>query len=303
MKAVRVNQWGQPVQVEEIPQPTPQRDEVLVRVRAASLNPVDVYSVAGMLQAMQQLPFIPGTDFAGEVVAAGSEVKHVKPGDAVYGMIPLRGGAFAEYAAPKGNEVAQKPESLDYVQASAVPLTALAAWQTLIDSAQVKSGERVLIHGAAGSVGSFAVQLAKDRGAYVIASDLPGREAFLQGLGADEIINAQTQRFEDAVGKVDVVLNYASPDLLERSYSVLKPGGRYATTVGQPEQEQAERLGIRSTGIVTQPTIDHLTQLARLIDAGKLKVFIERTYPLEEAQAALEYRQTGTAKGKVVLTL
>ncbi len=303
MKAVRVNQWGQPVQVEEIPQPTPQRDEVLVRVRAASLNPVDVYSVAGMLQAMQQLPFIPGTDFAGEVVAVGSEVKHVKPGDAVYGMIPLRGGVFAEYAAPKGNEVAQKPESLDYVQASAVPLTALAAWQTLIDSAQVKSGERVLIHGAAGSVGSFAVQLAKDRGAYVIASDLPGREALLQELGADEIINAQTQRFEDAVGKVDVVLNYASPDLLERSYSVLKPGGRYATTVGQPDQEQAERLGIRSTGIVTQPTIDHLTQLARLIDAGKLKVFIERTYPLEEAQAALEYRQTGTAKGKVVLTL
>ena len=303
MKAVRVNQWGQPVQVEEIPQPTPQRDEVLVRVRAASLNPVDVYSVAGMLQAMQQLPFIPGTDFAGEVVAVGSEVKHVKPGDAVYGMIPLRGGVFAEYAAPKGNEVAQKPESLDYVQASAVPLTALAAWQTLIDSAQVKSGERVLIHGAAGSVGSFAVQLAKDRGAYVIASDLPGREALLQGLGADEIINAQTQRFEDAVGKVDVVLNYASPDLLERSYSVLKPGGRYATTVGQPDQEQAERLGIRSTGIVTQPTIDNLTQLARLIDAGKLKVFIERTYPLEEAQAALEYRQTGTAKGKVVLTL
>jgi NADPH:quinone reductase-like Zn-dependent oxidoreductase len=303
MKAVRVNQWGQPVQVEDIPQPTPGKDEVLVRVHAASLNPVDSFSIAGYLQAMQQLPLTPGTDFAGEVVSTGADVTHVKPGDAVYGMIPFRGGTFAEYAAPKGPEVALKPQSLTYEQAAAVPLTALAAWQTLADAAQVQRGDRVLILGAGGAVGSFAVQLAKGRGAYVIASDLPGKEDFLKEIGADEIINAQTQKFEDIVGTVDVVLNYANADLLEQSYSVLKPGGRYATTMGQPPQEQAERLGIRSFGIITAPTVDHLTQLARLIDAGALRVFIHRTFMIDEAQAALEYRQTGTAPGKVVLTI
>jgi NADPH:quinone reductase-like Zn-dependent oxidoreductase len=138
---------------------------------------------------------------------------------------------------------------------------------------------------------------------YVLASDMPGKAAYLQGLNADEIINAQTQRFEDVVGKVDIVLNYASADLLERSYRVLKTGGRYATTYGQPPQEEAERQGIRSLGVFTQPTVDQLTQLARLFDSGKLRVFVERTFPIGEAQAALEYRQTGTTSGKVVLTI
>jgi NADPH:quinone reductase-like Zn-dependent oxidoreductase len=182
-------------------------------------------------------------------------------------------------------------------------LSALAAWQTLFDLAQLQSGERVLIHGAGGSVGSYAVQLAKDKGAYVIGSDIPGKAAFLQQLGVDQIINAQTQQFEDVVSDVDVVLNYASPDLLERSYNVLKAGGRYATTFEQPPQEEAERRGIRAFGVFTQPTVDHLTALAQAIDAGKLNVFVNRTFPVGEAQAALEYRQMGTTPGKIVLTV
>ncbi len=303
MKAVRVNQWGQPVQLEDVPQPTPSSDEVLVRVRAASINPVDSFIAAGYLQSMLAAPMTLGTDYAGEVVAVGADVKHVKPGDAVYGMIPMRGGAFAEYAAPKAHEVAHKPQSLDYVQAAAVPLSALAAWQTLFDLAQLQSGERVLIHGAGGGVGNYAVQLAKDKGAYVIGCDIPEKAAFLQQLGVDQIINAQTQRFEDVVSDVDVVLNYASPDLLERSYHVLKPGGRYATTFEQPPQEEAERRGIRAFGVFTQPTVDHLTSLAQVIDAGKLNVFVNRTFPVHEAQAAFEYRQTGTTPGKIVLTV
>jgi NADPH:quinone reductase-like Zn-dependent oxidoreductase len=183
MKAIRIHQWGQPVQVEDIPQPTPQNDEVLVRIHAASLNPVDSFAVAGAMQAILSLPYIPGTDLAGEVVVVGAEVSHVKPGDAVYGMIAFRGGAFAEYAAVKGPEVTRKPQSLDYIQAAAVPLPALAAWQTLVELAQVQAKERVLIHGAGGSVGSFALQMARDHGAYIIASDLPSRQAFLQELG------------------------------------------------------------------------------------------------------------------------
>jgi NADPH:quinone reductase-like Zn-dependent oxidoreductase len=303
MKAVRINQWGQPVQLEDVPQPTPNSDEVLVRVHAASINPVDSFVAAGYLQSMLSVPLTPGTDFAGEVVSVGADVQHVKAGDAVYGMIPIRGGAFAEYAAPKAHEVALKPQSLDYVQAAAVPLAALAAWQTLFDLAQLQSGERVLIHGAGGAVGSYAVQLAKDKGAYAIGSDIPEKAGFLQQLGVDQIINAQTQRFEDVVSDVDVVLNYASADLLERSYNVLKPGGRYATTFEQPPQEEAERRGIRAYGVFTQPTVDHLTALAQVIDAGKVNVFVNRTFPVGEAQAALEYRQTGTTPGKIVLTL
>ena len=140
MKAARLNQWGQPYQIEDVPQPTPSNDEVLVRVHAASINPVDSAVAAGYLQAMINVPLTAGTDFAGEVVSVGSDVSHVKPGDAVYGMIPVRGGAFAEYVAPKAHEVAHKPQSLNYVQAAAVPLAALAAWQTLFELAQVIQG-------------------------------------------------------------------------------------------------------------------------------------------------------------------
>ena len=303
MKAVRINQWGQPAQVEDIPQPKAGQDEVLVRVYATSINPVDLFSVAGYLRATQQLPLTPGTDFSGEVVAVGADVTHVKPGDAVFGMIPIRGGAFAEYAAVKGHEVALKPQSLNYIQAAVVPLVSLAAWQTIIDFAQIQKGERVLIHGAGGSVGSVAVQLAKDKGAYIIANDLPEKKEILRAFAVDEIIDAQTQRFEDVVGKVDVVLNYAKADLLERSYSVLKSGGRYATTFEQPPQEEAERRGIRSFGVFTQPTVEHLTQMAGLIDAGKIRFFVHRTFSIDEVQAALEYRQLGSEPGKVVITI
>jgi NADPH:quinone reductase-like Zn-dependent oxidoreductase len=230
-------------------------------------------------------------------------VTHVKAGDAVYGMIPIRGGAFAEYATPKGHELALKPQSLDYEQAAAVPLASLAAWQTLIDFAKVQDGERVLILGAAGNVGSVAVQLAKQNGAYVIACDLAGRENFLLELGADELIDAGTQKFEEQVKDIDIVLNYASADLLERAYSVIKSGGRYATTFGQPDPVEAELHGIRSFGVFTQPTVEHLTRLANMIDANKLKVFVQNTFPLDATQAALNYRLPAGQAGKVVLTV
>jgi NADPH:quinone reductase-like Zn-dependent oxidoreductase len=303
MKAGRINQWGQPYQIEDIPQPTPGNDEALVRVHAASLNPVDSGVAAGYLQSMLSVPMTPGTDFAGEVVAVGADVTHVKPGDAVFGMIPIRGGAFAEYATAKGNEVSLKPTSLDYIQAAALPLASLAAWQCVVDLAQLQAGEQVLIHGAGGSVGSFAVQLAKDKGAYVIVSDVAAKKGFLQELGAHQIIDAQAERFEEVIEPVDVVLNFATDDLVQRSYSVLKPGGRYVTTLQQPSQEEAERLGIRSMAVFTQPTPAHLAQIASLIDAGKLKVFVSDVFPLQEAQAALERRQTATTPGKVVISV
>jgi NADPH:quinone reductase-like Zn-dependent oxidoreductase len=302
MKAVRVNQWGQPLSVDDVAQPAPGKDEVLVRVHAASINPVDVYAAGSYLKDVQQLPLTVGTDFAGEVVAAGADVTHVKPGDEVYGLIPMRGGAFAEYAVAKGSEVARKPRSVNYEQAAAVPLAALSAYQTLVEFAQVKPGDRVLIHGAAGAVGSFAVQMAKAKGAYVIAHANPGKEDYLKQLGADEIINAQAQKFEDA-GPVDIVLNFANNDVQDRSYDVLKPGGRYATVVGQPDAAETERRGIRGQGIMTQANVDHLAELAKKIDAGELKVLVKRTFPLAQAAQALEFQTTDKAPGKIVLVI
>lgn len=293
---------GPTFHLEDMPQPIPDTDEVLVRVHAASVNPIDGIIAAGHMQSMYALPMTLGTDFAGEVVATGSEIKHVQPGDAVYGMSLAR-GTFAQYAVVKAPGVAAKPQSLDDVQMAAVPLTGLSAWQTLFTLAQLKRGERLLIHGAAGGIGIFAVQLAKAQGAFVSCSDLPDKAAFLREPGVDQVIDAQGQRFEDVVDQVDVVLDLFGRDLVERSFRVLKRGGRYVTTAAQPSQEDAERHGIQAYSTFTQPTVEELTKLAEQIDAGKLKVYVSRTFPLEEVQAALALKPPGDTPGKVVVTV
>jgi NADPH:quinone reductase-like Zn-dependent oxidoreductase len=304
MKAVRVNEWGKPVQVEDIPQPIPNNDEVLVRVHAASINPFDTAVIAGYMSFMATPPLTLGTDFAGEVVAVGADITHVGPGDAVYGLVVLRSGTFAEYTTAKAHEITHKPKSLDYIRAAALPLPSMAAWQSLFDLAQLQSGERVLIHGVAGNVGSLAVQLAKDKGAYVYGTDIPEKATFIQGLGIDRFINPQDERFEDIVENVNIVLDYVGGDFLERSYTVLKPGGRYVTSLlMETPQEEAHRRGIRSLGLASQPRADLLAQVAERIDAGKLKVFVNRTFPLDEVEAAMEYRLKTTEPGKVVLTI
>lgn len=304
MKAVRVNAWQQPLQIEDIPQPTPQNDEVLVRVHAASLNPFDSAVLAGYMSFMVTPPITLGTDFAGEVVAVGADIQHVAPRDAVYGLVPLHSGTFAEFTIAKAHELAHKPRSLDYIHASALPLPSMAAWQTLFDKAQLQPGERVLIHGASGTVGSLAVQLAKNLGAYVYGTDIPEKASFIQGLGIDRFINVKTERFEDIVTDVNIVLDYVGGEYLERSYNVLKPGGRYVTslTMDTP-QDEAERRGIRSFGLASQPRADELAKVAELVDAGKLKVFVNRTFPLADAAAAMDFRLKTTAPGKIVLTI
>lgn len=302
MKAARVNEWGQPVQIEEIPQPSPANDEVLVRVRAASVNPVDGAVAAGYLQTMFSTPLTLGSDFAGEVVAAGTEVQHVKVGDVVYGLSGIH-DAFAEYAAVKASSVAPKPRSLDAVHAAATPLVGLSAWQALFNLAQLQSGERILILGAGGAVGSFAVQLAKGKGAYVIGYAKKNKAEFVKQLGADEFVDAGSQAFEEVVGKVDVVLDTIGGDFIERSYSVLKPGGRFVTVVGMPPEGAGKDRGITALGLFTQPSVEDLANLAAEIDAGRLKVFVHRTFPLEETQTALYYKPQDGAPGKIVITV
>ena len=302
MKAARINLWQEPVQIEELPQPKPAADEVLVKVHAASVNPIDRLINAGYLKDMVSVPLTPGTDFSGEVAAAGAEAGSFKPGDAVYGAT-LGRGTFAEYVLVKASSLALKPRSLDDIQAAAVPLTGLTAWQTLFNIAKLQKGERLLIHGAGGGVGSFAVQLAKDKGAFVIGHDLPAKADFIKKLGADEFISASGQPFEELAGKVDVVLDLVGGELVERSFKVLKPGGRFVTTIGQLAPDAGKEEGIIVSGTFTQPNSEELSKLAELIDAGKLKVSVSRTFPLEEAQSALDYIPKDGTQGKVVITL
>jgi NADPH:quinone reductase-like Zn-dependent oxidoreductase len=304
MKAVRVNEYGKPVQLEDVPQPTPAADEVLVRVHAASINPLDAAVMAGYVSFMTSTPMTLGVDFSGVAVEVGKDITHVKPGDEVFGVTPFRSGTFSEYASPKANEVALKPKSLDHIHASTIPLPAMAAWQSLFEHGAFKSGERVLIHGVAGNVGGLAAQFAKSKGAYVYGTDISEKAEHAAGLGIDRFIDVKSERFEDVVENVDVVLDFIGGEYIERSYSILKPGGRFVTALAmQTPQEEPEKRGFRSVGLGAQPRADLLAQVADLIDAGKLKVFVNRTFPLEEAQAALEYRYMTKLPGKVVLTV
>ena len=304
MKAVRVNEWGKPVQLEDVPQPTPAADEVLVRVHAASINPLDAAVMAGYVSFMTSTPMTLGVDFSGVAVEVGKDVTHVKPGDEVFGVTPFRSGTFSEYASPKANEVALKPKSLDHIHASTVPLPAMASWQSLFEQGAFKSGERVLIHGVAGNVGGLAAQLAKNKGAYVYGTDIPEKAAHAAGLGIDRFIDVKSERFEDVVENVDVVLDFIGGEYIERSYSVLKPGGRFVTALAmQTPQEEPEKRGFRSVGLGAQPRADLLAQVADLIDAGKLKVFVNRTFPLADVNTAMAHRMQTKEPGKVVLTI
>ncbi len=303
MKAARLNEWGKGLALEDIPQPEPNDDEILVRVHAASINPFDAAVQAGYLQSMAKTPMTLGSDFAGEVVAVGSNIKHLKPGDDVYGLSPLGTGAFAEFTTAKAHEVAHKPKSLDFVTSAAVPLPSMAAWKSLFEILQVKGGERLLIIGAAGNVGSLAVQLAKGEGLFVYGVDIPEKADHIRKLGVDQFISNQ-ERFEDVVKDVDAVLDLVGGETMERAYSVLKPGGRYVTSLLEnTPQEEPQRLGIKSMGLAAWPNADILVKIAEKIDSGKIQVFVNRTFPLEEVNAAMGYRMETKAPGKVVLTV
>lgn len=301
MKAVRLNAWNTPLQIEDLPRPEPGEDEVLVKVHASSVNRADQASLTGIMASVMSAPRTVGVDFAGEVVATGRQVQHVKPGDAVYGFILMRGGAYAEYAVPKSHEVALKPTSLDFEHAAAVPLVGLTAWKGLFEKAQLKSGERVLIHGAGGMVGMFAVQLAKNAGAYVIASELGRNEDFVRKLGVDEFINSEKQDFLQAAREVDVVFDLVWGDQAESFLNAMKPGSRYVSSIVQLSEDAGKSQGVKAMGMpgmLTQPNVEDLNALAREIDAGKVKVYVTKVFPLEQAAEALAY---DPGNGKVVL--
>jgi len=306
MRAIVVHQYGGPevLKLEEIPQPEAKEDEILVRVIAAGVNPVDA---AARSQKFGQflhikLPAIPGYDIAGIVEKAGAKITKFKPGDPVYAYIALdKGGGYAQYAVATEKEAAAKPQSLTYVEAAAVPLVAETAWQALIDTARLSAGQTVLIHGGSGGVGSFAIQIAKARGAKVMATASTANQDLLKQLGADVAIDYTKQKFEDVAKDVDVVLDSVGKDTLARSYGVVKKGGFIVSIVGRPDPTQLEKHGIHGASISVEPNSSELAEIGRLSDEKKIKVIVSQTFPVAEAAKAQEQIATHHTRGKIVL--
>ena len=306
MKAVRIHMYGGPevVKYEEAPRPKPAAGEVLIRVYAAGVNPVDWKIREGYFKGRvhHSLPLILGWDLSGVVEATGPGVARLKNGEEVYSRPDIaRDGADAEYIVVRETEAALKPKSIDHIHAAAIPLAALTAWQSLFDAGGLSTGQKVLIHAAAGGVGSFAVQLAKWKGAHVIGTASKRNQDFVKNLGADETIDYQTTRFEEVVHEVDVVFDTIGGETQKRSWKVLKKGGILISIVGAPSAKEATAHGVRQASVFVQPSAAQLTELAKLVDSGKLKPVVETVLPLSEARRAHELSQTGHTRGKIVL--
>lgn len=305
MKAVRVHEYGSAdvLTLEEAPRPQPPgTGELLVRVRASSVNPADWKTRAGYFKQWMPLtlPFVLGRDVSGVVEAIGPGVSRFKKGDEVYGVVS---GAYAEYAVAKEAEVAHKPRSIDHTRAAVIPLAALTAWQALFDKARLAAGQRVLIHGAAGGVGSFAVQLAKWSGATVIATASARNQALLRQLGVDEPIDYEKTRFSDVTRNVDVVIDTIGGDTQQRSLSVLRRGGILVSVAAPPSAGEAAKFGVRAEFLATQPSSSHLTEIAKLVDSGRVKPIVESVLPLSEVRRAHQMSESGHTRGKIALTV
>ncbi|MFJ9575469.1 NADP-dependent oxidoreductase [Streptomyces sp. NPDC101191] len=306
MRAVVVEQWGGPENLveREVERPEPGLNEVLVRVHAAGVNPVDWKTRAGgALIEWGELPAV-GWDVSGTVEAVGPGVGIFRPGDEVFGMplFPRQAGGYAEYVVAPARHLARKPASLSHVEAAALPLAALTAWQALVDAADVRPGERVLVHAAAGGVGHFAVQIAKARGAYVIGTASAAKHDLVRELGADEVVDYREERFEDVVSDVDVVLDGLGGETAVRSLKVLRPGGRLVTLPG-PDDVPAAHDGVRALWVLVEPDHLGLREIAALVDRGALRPVVETVVPLAEAAKAHEIGERGRTTGKIVLSV
>ena len=306
MKAVRIHSYGEPdvLVYEEAPMPEPGDDEVLIRVHATSVNPFDWKVRRGYLTGWMNhtLPLILGWDVSGVIEAVGAQVSNLSSGDEVYGMADAtRNGAYAEYIVVRTSHIARKPQSLDHLHAAAVPQAALAAWQTLFNVGGLSAGQRVLIHAAAGGVGHFAVQFAKQRGAYVIGTASGRNLDFVRELGADEVIDYTTTAFEDVVHDVDVVLDTIGGDTQQRSWQTLKPGGILVSIVQPPSAEEAAKHGARLAFIGASSSVDDLNEIAKLIDSGKVKPTVSTVLPLHEVKDGHTLSEGLHTRGKIVM--
>ena len=306
MKAIRIHSLGNPdvLKLEETPRPEPGDNEILIHVKAASVNPVDYKIRSGEFKKGEiELPTTLGRDVAGVVESVGRNITNLKPGQEVYAFLGAKSGGYAEYAIAEQNEVSPKPDRLDFVEAAAVPLAAETAWQALFDHGELKQGERVLIHGAGGGVGHFAVQFAKAKGATVIATASKEDVNFVSELGADRVIDHKAEAFEKNVRDIDLVIDLIGGETQEKSWAVLKEGGRMVSVLEQPSKEEAARKHAKAVVFMAQPKAEQLEEIGELISENKVTVAVSKVLPLEEAKEAHETLEHEHSQGKLVLTV
>jgi NADPH:quinone reductase-like Zn-dependent oxidoreductase len=306
MKAIVAHQYGGPevLKLEDVPVPEPTDYQILVRVIASGVNPADPLIVSGKFAEKfgTHLPLTPGYDMAGVVAKVGKQVRTLKVGDPVYAYL-LFGGGWAEYCLSTEIESSRKPKSLTFTEAAAVPLAALTAWQALADQGIVDAGQTVLIHGGSGGVGSFAIQIAKARGARVIATASTANQDLLKQLGADVAIDYTKQKFEDVAHDVDFVLDTVGGDTLARSYGVVKKDGMIVTIVGKCDAAELRKHQIEGKSLWSHPDVAELGAIGNLVDAGKIKPIVSQVLPLADASKATAQAETHHTRGKIVLKI
>jgi NADPH:quinone reductase-like Zn-dependent oxidoreductase len=308
MKACRVHQFGPPdvISFEDVARPQPGEGEVLVRVKAAGVGPWDGWIRAGKSVLPQPLPLTLGSDLSGTVETVGPAVTALKPGMDVFGVTNRQfTGAYAQYAVASVGMIASKPARLGDVEAASVPVVAVTAHQALFDQAKLIAGQTVLIHGAAGSVGAYAVQMARQAGLRVIATANARDVEAVHGLGAHEVVDYRAARFEDTATGVDAVIDLVGGEVQARSFAVLKPGGILVSAVSKPDQESAARHGVRALFFLVNVNTAHLTQIAAMIDTGDLAVNVGTVLPLADARVAHEMLEGARSRtgGKIVLSV
>lgn len=283
---------------ERIDTPRPKPGEVLVRVHAAAITRAELEWPA------DRLPAIPSYEFSGVVVATASDVNDVAMGEEVYALTGFdRDGAAADYTIVRKEVVARKPRTLSHIESATIPLAALAAWQALFDHGELKVGQRVLIHGAVGGVGSLAVQLAHGRGAHVIGTASTGSLDIARRLGADEVVDHKTMRFEDIVDEVDLVFDTVGGEALERSPAVLRRGGRLVSIASEPSQERAAERGITAIYFIVEPNRAQLVEITKLVDNHELQPTVDEVFALKDGRSAFARSLDREHRGKVVLSV
>lgn len=302
MKAIRIHSYGNSgeLKLEEVPSPSIQPNEALVRIRAAGVNPFDWKFREGYFKDVfpATLPLTLGVDFAGDIAQVGKDVRDFTVGDKVFGQAT---GTYSEFTVVPEKNLVRMPRSVDYDTAASLPTPATTAYQLVMDAVHATKGLRVLVHGAAGSVGSFAVQFARLQGARVFAT-ASGRDAeYLTGLGVEQVIDYRAERFDEKLKDLDAVIDLIGGETLARSYAVVKPGGIVVSAAGMTDPAEADRRMIRTQNFVNQRDPSHLAHVARLVDQGILKPRIGRVLPLAEARQAHDLSQKGSAAGKIVL--
>jgi NADPH:quinone reductase-like Zn-dependent oxidoreductase len=306
MMAWRVHEFGPPdvLKFEHVPRPQPAEGEILVKVAAAGVGPWDAWIRSGKSALPQPLPLTPGADLSGHVMAIGPGDSQLAVGDEIYGVTnPRFIGAYAEYALANAPMIAKKPNSLTFVEAASVPVVAVTAWQALFDHAKLSNGQTVLIHGAAGNVGAFAVQFARRAGLQIIATAAADEARLVHDLGADVVIDFRAEPFEQAVSNTDAVIDLVGGDTQSRSFDVLRPGGRLISAVSPPDPQLARSRGVEAKFFLVDVTTRALAEIAALLDEGRLRTRVGTVLPLGEAHAAHLMLEGARArkKGKIVL--